>query len=137
MPRRRKLRKVVAPPGFRGYKPYGVEKRNGRSVELLYEEYEAIKLTDYDGMNHQEASVLMGISRATFARVYERAREKIATALVESREIVTKYGNAVMDESWSICHKCHARFTVPPSLHTTACPVCGSGETGSISSSND
>ena len=48
MPRRKRMRKVVAPPGFRGYKPYG--NRHGRKehVDLHYEEYEAIKLADYD-----------------------------------------------------------------------------------------
>ena len=88
MPRRRRLRKVVAPPGFKGYKPYGARGKKSEKVELLYEEYEAIKLADYDGLNHLEASKLMGISRPTFARIYEAARQKIAKALVETREIV-------------------------------------------------
>nr|WP_321408527.1 DUF134 domain-containing protein [uncultured Carboxylicivirga sp.] len=76
MPRRRRLRKIVAPPGFKGYKPYG-HRPNSKKVELLYEEYEAIKLADYDLLNQLEASKLMGISRATFARIYESARRKL------------------------------------------------------------
>jgi uncharacterized protein len=124
MPRRRKLRKVVAPPGFTGYRPYGIKHVRNEGVELLYEEYEAIKLADYDNMNHQQASILMGVSRATFARIYEIARKKIALALVESREITTAYGNAVMDESWHICHDCHARFTIPATVKERECPVC-------------
>jgi len=113
MPRRKRLRKVVSPPGFKGYKPYG--NRNGKMqhVDLLYEEYEAIKLADYDLMNHQEACQLMGVSRATFARVYESARRKIAKALVETREIKSVYGNAHLDESWYECGKCSARFSMP------------------------
>ena len=62
MPRRRKLRKVVAPPNFKGYKPYGVSGVSNDYIELLYEEYEAIKLADYDIMDHKSASQLMGIS---------------------------------------------------------------------------
>ena len=87
MPRRKRMRKVVAPPGFRGYRPYGNRHGQKEHVDLHYEEYEAIKLADYDLMNHQQASQLMGVSRATFARVYESARRKIARALVETREI--------------------------------------------------
>ena len=130
MPRRKQLRKVVAPPSFRGYRPYGYRQRQGRKkhVELLYEEYEAIKLADYDLMNHLEASKLMGISRPTFARIYESARRKIAGALVETREIRSVFGNARLDQSWFICDGCYARFTLPPTLQGRACPMCRSIE---------
>lgn len=124
MPRRRRLRKVVAPPGFKGYKPYGANNNPMESVELLYEEYEAMKLADYDLMNHQEASEIMGVSRPTFARIYESARRKIAQALVEAKEIKTVYGNAWMDKNWFICHDCNARFTMPVTVKKHICPMC-------------
>lgn len=128
MPRRRRLRKVVAPPGFRGYKPYGMKRSPKEPVELLYEEYEAIKLTDFDLMNHQEASEIMGVSRPTFARIYESARRKMAKALVETREIKTAFGNAWMDKNWYVCNSCHARFTIPSTLNEHICPLCSSKE---------
>ena len=134
MPRRKRLRKVVAPPGFRGYKPYGNRHGKKDHVDLLYEEYEAIKLADYDLMNHQEASAIMGISRPTFARIYEGARRKIAMALVETREIKSVFGNAHLDQSWFICDGCHARFTIPPTLLEQKCPLCRSTEIQSINS---
>lgn len=132
MPRRRRLRRVVAPPGFRGYRPYGAQRRSGQSIELLYEEYEAIKLADYDLMNHQEAAELMGISRPTFARIYETARRKIAKAFVESKPIETAYGNAWMDKSWFECKTCHARFTMPGNIQNKKCAVCASEDIGLI-----
>lgn len=115
---------MVAPPGFRGYKPYGSSRRKKEPVELLYEEYEAIKLADYDLLNHQEASELMGVSRATFARIYENARRKIARALVETREIRSVFGNAILDKSWFICRGCHARFSMPSPVKEHVCPLC-------------
>ncbi len=132
MPRRRRLRKVVAPPGFGGYRPYGTSNGSKGYVELLYEEYESIKLADYDLMNHQEASSLMGISRATFARIYESARRKIAQALVETKEIKTVYGNARLDKSWFLCDNCNARFSLPPELIEYNCPICKSLHIDSI-----
>jgi len=126
MPRRRRLRKVVAPPGFRGYKPYGNSKNSIEFIDLLYEEYEAIKLADFDLMNHKEASELMGVSRPTFARIYESARRKIAKALVETKEIRTMYGNAWMDKNWFVCNDCHARFTIPKSIKSSGCAICSS-----------
>lgn len=124
MPRPKRLRKIVSPPGFRGYKPYGNRHGNKEHVDLLYEEYEAIKLADYDMMNHKEASLLMGVSRATFARIYESARQKIARALVEAREIRSVFGNALLDESWYECNSCNARFTLPINIEDQLCPMC-------------
>lgn len=132
MPRKIKLRKVVAPPTFKGYKPYGTLASDRQPVELLYEEYEAIKLADYDGLKHLEAGKLMGISRPTFARIYDQARKKIALALVEAREIRTVYGNAVMDESWHLCLECNARFTRPDKHTSGHCPVCRSSKTTTV-----
>lgn len=132
MPRKIKLRKVVAPPAFKGFRPYGTLQTGRQPVELLYEEYEAIKLADYDDLKHLEASKLMGISRPTFARIYDQARKKIALALAESREIRTVYGNAVMDESWHLCQECNARFTLPGGSNNSHCPVCRSTKTTSV-----
>jgi len=132
MPRNRKSRKIVAPPSFREYRPYGTSGRSGGTVELLYEEYEALKLADYDGMHHQEASEVMGISRATFARIYESARKKIAMALVETRTITTHFGNAILDDNWFICTRCNARFSVPEGRDSRHCAMCGSAEISPI-----
>ncbi len=132
MPRRRRLRKIVAPPRFRGYRPYGNMNAPDDYIELLYEEYEAIKLADYDLMNHKEASELMGISRPTFARIYESARRKIAQALVETKEIKTVYGNAWLDKNWYLCIDCNARFTMPSKLISSNCPICKSKNIDSL-----
>jgi len=126
MPRRKRSRKVVAPPGFKGYKPYG-HIENNKVIELNYEEYEAIKLADYDILNHEKASQVMGISRATFARIYESARRKIAKALVESSEIKAVYGHAELNSDWLLCNKCHARFNLPEK-QKHQCPICQSNQ---------
>ncbi len=134
MPRHRRLRKVVAPPSFKGYKPYGTNKISTEHIELLYEEYEALKLADYDIMNHEEAAKLMGVSRPTFARIYEIARRKIANALVETKEIRTVYGNVIMDKNWYVCNDCHSRFSIPKNKKQE-CPLCASGKIDSLNKS--
>lgn len=128
MPRNRRQRRIVAPPRFRGYRPYGCIKQNEDPVELLYEEYEAIKLADYQLMNHQEASLHMGVSRATFARIYENARRKIARALVETKEIITITGNSYSENNWFLCKQCNARYTIPLTASSKCCPLCQSEE---------
>ena len=126
MPRRRRLRKVVSPPGFKGFRPYGSSRESAGFIELLYEEYESLKLADYNLMNHLEASKLMGVSRPTFARIYESARRKIAQALVESKEIRSVYGNAFIDKNWFVCDDCYVRFTIPHRHKQRHCPMCRS-----------
>ena len=126
MPRRKRLRRVVSPPAFKGYKPYGCQNISTGEVELLYEEYEAIKLADYDFMNHLDACKIMGVSRPTFARIYESARRKIAQALVETKSIKSVYGNAHFDKSWYSCKHCHAGFTIPEPDINSNCPICKS-----------
>ena len=126
MPRTRRLRRVVEPPGFKGYRPYGNKNNKQEPVELHYEEYEAIKLADYDSLNHLQASEIMGVSRPTFARIYAKARQKIALALVESREITTVFGHAYLDKDWYQCESCHSKFTIPKAINKLECPLCHS-----------
>lgn len=128
MPRKKKTRKIVAPPQFEGFRPFGVNKKTKSPVELLFEEYEAIKLTDYDLMNHQEAAELMGISRATFARIYETARRKVATALVDTREIKAIHGDIYTENIWLLCSNCYTRFSIDKDIERQSCPICNSYE---------
>lgn len=59
-------------------------------VELEVEELEAIRLADLEGLYQEEASRLMGVSRATFGRILEGARRKVAEALVEGKALRLK-----------------------------------------------
>lgn len=132
MPRHRRLRKVVTPPGFQGYKPFGTNRGSKEIIELNYEEYEAIKLADYDRLTHLEASKLMAVSRATFARIYDSARKKIAKALVEVATIKSVFGNAVLGKNWFLCLDCASRFTIPTPAFKHICPLCSSKSITSI-----
>ncbi|MFP4042391.1 MAG: DUF134 domain-containing protein [Bacteroidales bacterium] len=128
MPRRKARRKILEPPKFSGYKPYGSYEQESGHVELLYEEYEAIKLADYYLKPHHEACQVMGISRATFARIYESARRKIAQALVETKEIKSSMGNVYLDRDWFLCNSCYARFPLVKKRNQEYCPECSSGD---------
>lgn len=137
MPRRRRPRKIVEPPKFIGFEPFGFHgEKPGGEVKLLYEEYEALKLADYDGMSHHQACVLMGISRPTFARIYESARQKIAQALVEVKSIKSVYGNVSLEKNWFKCGGCHNLFTIPGRQAEPECPICKSTEIEIIHTNN-
>lgn len=127
MPRQRQPRRIIAPPNFTGYKPYGCAAGCIEEfIELFYEEYEAIKLTDFDMLTYEDSSVIMGVSRATFARIYDSARRKLAEALVNAREIKTTYGHVCLDKDWFLCRDCYTRFNIEPEMEGANCPACNS-----------
>jgi uncharacterized protein len=128
-PRSKRLRKVINPPLIKGFKPYGPEagKEKKEAVNLHFEEYEALRLCDYDMYNHHEASGIMGVSRPTFTRIYSSARQKIALAFVEGRQIAIEGGKVYFDSDWYHCTSCKCFFNNPEKEHKVEnCPLCGS-----------
>lgn len=127
-PRIKVLRKVVNPPIIKGFKPYGPDtgNQNPTQVTMLYEEYEALRLSDYDKLNHHQSSVLMGVSRPTFTRIYASALQKVAKAFVEGCQICFEGGKVYFDSDWFKCKQCKCFFNNPekekPIEH---CPLCG------------
>ncbi|MFA7408709.1 MAG: DUF134 domain-containing protein [Bacteroidales bacterium] len=127
-PKNKILRRVVNPPPVKGFKPYGPnpDLRISEPVTLFYEEYEAIRLCDYDGLNHELASIEMGISRPTFTRIYAGALQKLAVALVEGRQISIGGGQVYFDTQWYRCLGCGCHFNHPnKDQEVTHCPLCG------------
>ena len=125
-PRGIKYRKVFEPPRIKGFKPYGGELYyEGEEVILLYEEYESIKLCDYDFNTHHQASEMMNVSRPTFTRIYSLARQKVAKAFVEGKKITIQGGKVYYDSNWYKCNNCNCYFNNPfKEQKITECPLC-------------
>jgi predicted DNA-binding protein (UPF0251 family) len=127
-PRLKTLRKVLNPPVIKGFRPYGngSELRDTEPVNLLFEEYEALRLCDYDRSNHYNASVIMGVSRPTFTRIYASALQKISVAFVEGRQISIEGGKVYFDSDWYRCSSCRCYFNNPQkNMVIENCPLCG------------
>lgn len=130
-PKKRVLRKVLNPPLIDGFKPYGqkCETQNLHPVNLFYEEYEAIRLSDYNNLNHYQSSMMMSVSRPTFTRIYASALQKVAKAFVEGRQITIKGGRVCFDSDWYHCNKCNRYFNNPEKGKAVEnCSLCGSKE---------
>ena len=126
MSRPKHLRKISNPPGFKGFIPMEINK-DQMPVVLNLEEYEAIRLSDFDLYGQVEAAKFMGVSRPTFARIYEAARRKVATAFVEARPLVFEGGKVYFDSDWYICNSCGCRFDHPDKeKQVSSCALCGS-----------
>jgi predicted DNA-binding protein (UPF0251 family) len=128
-PRPFRLRKISNPPIISGFKPYGNRKTGGKTetIFLHIEEYEALRLCDYEMLNHHQASVLMDVSRPTLTRIYSRARNKIAEALVLGKQIIIEGGKIYFDSEWFSCKSCGCYFNNPDKQEEIKeCPLCKS-----------
>lgn len=96
MPRPCRSRRVCEEPRFCRFFP---ESRSQLPpVTLFVDEYEVIRLVDLEKVSHEECARQMQISRTTVTEIYEKARYKIADAIVNGRELVIAGGN------YQICH---------------------------------
>lgn len=126
MPRPRQVSKVQMPPRVKGFIPIGYYKNQSEPVQLNIEEFEVIRLLDYEGLTQIEASKLMQVSRPTLTRIYERARKKVATALTEAHQLLIEGGNAIFNGSWYECERCDCKFDNPKEVGINLCPLCES-----------
>ena len=79
MPRPIKRRKVCQMPVA---DTFIANTTNSKSVVLTVDEYECLRLVDYQGFSQEECAKYMQVSRATAQLICDRARRKLATALV-------------------------------------------------------
>ncbi|MFO8053766.1 MAG: DUF134 domain-containing protein [Bacteroidales bacterium] len=131
MPRPKRRRKMMNPPGVRGYRPFGIPKAVDNPVKLLYEEYEAIRLADYNKLSQDKAAEIMDVSRPTFTRIYDRALKKLAVMLNETRSLIIEGGNVHFDDEWYRCGHCHSVFKTSKKKQNI-CAVCGGHDTRHI-----
>ncbi len=107
MARPKKSRKVLTPPKMKGYKPFGLPLCEIEMVKLKFEEYESIKMVDYDGLSQDQGAEQMNISRPTFTRIYNKALKTIAKAFVEGKAIEIDGGNFFFEQDWYRCKRCN------------------------------
>ncbi len=119
-------RMILQPPPIKSFKPSGVPQRALETVILQVDEYEAIRLADYLGLEHQAAAEQMHISRPTFTRLIERARHKVADALVEGKALLIEGGNVDFINALGQCHDCGETFPLERNQPLNRCPDCGS-----------
>lgn len=90
MPRRCKQRNCRRLDGVRNFKPSGIPSIELESIELKLDEFEALRLCDYDGLSQIEAAESMGISRGTVQRLLISGRKKIVDVLLHTKELTIK-----------------------------------------------
>ena len=110
MARPPKCRCICSVPKTTCFEPHG--QPGGETVNIGYDEYEVIRLLDYELLSQKQCADKMSISRSTVARMYEHARQQIADALVNGKRITISGGDirgcaAMRPECRHIKNCCH------------------------------
>ncbi len=85
MPRPKRPRFIESHPDIKGFTPDGIP-HNGETI-LPFEEFEAIRLSDYLGLDQSRAAEQMNVSRQTFGRILKQARYNLSEALVTGKRL--------------------------------------------------
>jgi len=93
-----KTKVIGEKPKVDEFKPRGIPSGKLEKEYITLDEFEAIRLADYLGMEHIEAADLMNISRPTFTRLIERARNKVAKALIEAKSLIFEGGEVIFQQ---------------------------------------
>lgn len=131
MGRPHKKRIVGQTPGVSYFKPRGIPMTELSENRLMVDECEALRLADYEGLSHEDAGAEMGVSRATFGRIIERARKIVADALINGKAIRIEGGSYKFMEGQRrfVCHSCHHDWAEPcGTKRPELCPECGKGD---------
>ena len=99
MPRPKCCRHVCGVPDKNYFKPRGIPASDLEEVVLSLDEYEAIRLADYEQLYQEEAAARMNISRQTFGRIIEAAHKKIADVLMNGKALKIEGGEVAFDET--------------------------------------
>jgi len=128
VPRPKRCRRIASLPDFALFKPAGVPGRTLQEVELTVDEFEALRLADYEGLYHEKAAERMGVSRQTFGRIVESARKTVSKVLVEGMALRIKGGAVEMTDMRTFeCADCGHVWEVPFGTGRPAkCPACQS-----------
>jgi predicted DNA-binding protein (UPF0251 family) len=106
-------------------------------TRLTIDERESLRLADLEGLSHEDAGQMMGVSRATFGRIIEQARKIVADALINGKAINVEGGNYEISSTERLfaCGKCEYEWHEEPGTgRPKACPSCRHGEVFRVAS---
>jgi uncharacterized protein len=95
-------------------------------VVLTVDECEALRLADLQALSHEEAATKMKISRATFGRIIEKARQTVVDAIVNGKAIRIEGGNYRMGKMFEFqCKSCNRSWKFSTAAgEQKDCPRC-------------
>lgn len=69
------------------FKPAGIPLKKLQEEILAYDEVEALRLKDVQGLDQNQCAEKMDLSQSSFQRILAQARKKVSTALIKGRAV--------------------------------------------------
>ena len=125
MPRPTKRRCICAKPSVTLFEPVG-----GRDdvVTIGFDEFEVMRLLDYEAYSQEQCAKKMQVSRPTVTRMYDHARQQVVRALVEGKKLQIHGGDVIVctalkPECMGAKHCCHRQQKGEETMKKIAVPV--------------
>lgn len=127
MARPPRCRYVTGIPAAGYFKPRGIPVAELDEVVLTIDEFEAIRLADFDQLYQETAAARMKVSRPTFGRIIAAARRKIADALVGGKALRIEGGHYETPRLRRFaCTDCRHQWQLASGTgRPRGCPACG------------
>lgn len=107
MTRPKYCRIIGCEPGANCYIPQGIPASVMEEIIITLDEFEALRLADFEGLYQENCASSMNISRQTFGRIIDSARKKIADALIHGKALKIEGGIVSFEEHGAIsCGYC-------------------------------
>lgn len=114
MPRPPRIRRVGFVPLFERLVPMtGAEAIEENEITITVDEAEALRLSDLEGMDQEQAAQEMNVARTTFQRIVHEARYKMARCLILGNPLRIAGGSYEI----KLCQECDSN-------HGQGCLVC-------------
>lgn len=126
MSRPKYCRSIAGIPNRNCFRPKGIPSALLEEVVLTLDEYEAVRLADFEGLYQEQAAAMMHVSRQTFGRIIATAHRRIADVLINGKALKIEGGEVSFAEMNPIpCEKCCKVFNVDrEASDTKICPHC-------------
>jgi uncharacterized protein len=131
-----KCRRISCLPPVTVFKPAGIPLRELEVVNLSFEEVEAIRLKELEGLEQGQAAEKMNISRPTYQRILISARRKLADVLLSGKAIRIAGGNFEIYPRRFRCLNGHEWNVSPEETESTPlvkCPICEMPDISAVS----
>ena len=97
LPRPCKHRRICGIPNLSKFVPDGIDGFSSvPSVVMTLDEFETIRLIDYESMTQEQCATQMNVARTTVQAIYNSARFKLSQCLVEERPLRIEGGNYIV-----------------------------------------
>ena len=95
MPRKQKCRRITEYPDYWSFSPD--TEQAARTLTLSLDEYETIRLIDYENKTQEQCAAEMEVARTTVTAIYDSARRKLADAIINGKRLVISGGHYRLD----------------------------------------